>query len=115
MFMTNAAVVGSSRSPSGRASYFWIEGDSAGHVQSLILGAVLFNAAMVLDALGVLGDLLSGQRIMLQRVFERVRRMSWSSAWSRRTTSRAVRPSGSPPRRQAGRHRDDRGREAVRL
>jgi hypothetical protein len=44
-------------------------------VQSLILGAVLFNAAMVLAALGVLGDLLSGQRITLQRIFERVRRV----------------------------------------
>jgi glycosyltransferase involved in cell wall biosynthesis len=53
----------------------WIGGDGRGHVQSLILGAVLFNAAVVLAALGVIGDLLSGQRIMLQRVFERVRRV----------------------------------------
>jgi len=53
----------------------WIGGSGAGHVQSLILGAVLFNAAMLLAALGVMGDLLSGQRIMLQRVFERVRRI----------------------------------------
>ncbi|MEA2142247.1 MAG: hypothetical protein QOI64_677 [Solirubrobacteraceae bacterium] len=52
-----------------------ITGDGGGHIQSLILGAVLFNAAVVLAALGVLGDLLSGQRIMLQRVFERVRRI----------------------------------------
>ena len=53
----------------------WITGSGAGHVQSLILGAVLFNAAVVLAALGVIGDLLSGQRIMLQRIFERVRRI----------------------------------------
>ena len=59
----------------GRFAYFFLQGDGAGHVQSLILGAVLFNAAMVLAALGVLGDLLSGQRIMLQRIFERVRRV----------------------------------------
>ena len=44
-------------------------------MQSLILGAVLFNAAVVLAALGIIGDLLSGQRIMLQRTFERVRRL----------------------------------------
>ena len=44
-------------------------------MQSLILGAVLFNAAVVLAALGIIGDLLSGQRIMLQRIFERVRRL----------------------------------------
>jgi hypothetical protein len=30
---------------------------------------------MVLAALGVLGDLLSGQRITLQRIFERIRRV----------------------------------------
>jgi glycosyltransferase involved in cell wall biosynthesis len=60
----------------GRWAYFAIfEGDSAGHVQSLILGAVLFNAAMVLAALGVLGDILAAQRTMTQRVYERVRRI----------------------------------------
>jgi glycosyltransferase involved in cell wall biosynthesis len=50
-------------------------GGVAGHVQSLIFGAVLFNAAMLLGALGVIGDILSAQRIMLQRTFERVRRI----------------------------------------
>ncbi len=50
-------------------------GGVAGPVQSLIFGAVLFNAAMLLGALGVIGDLLSAQRIMLQRTFERVRRI----------------------------------------
>ena len=54
----------------------WIfNGDSSGHVQSLILGAVLFIAAVQLFALGVIGDLLAGQRVMTQRVFERVRRV----------------------------------------
>ena len=53
----------------------WVQGDGAGHVQSLIFGAVLFNAAVVMAALGVIGDLLAGQRIMTQRVFEKVRRI----------------------------------------
>jgi glycosyltransferase involved in cell wall biosynthesis len=54
----------------------WIlNGDSSGHVQSLILGAVLFIAAVQLLALGVIGDLLASQRVMTQRVFERVRRV----------------------------------------
>jgi glycosyltransferase involved in cell wall biosynthesis len=54
----------------------WVlNGDSSGHVQSLILGAVLFIAAVQLFALGVIGDLLAGQRVMTQRVFERVRRV----------------------------------------
>ena len=54
----------------------WIvNGDGSGHIQSLILGAVLFIAALQLFALGVIGDLLAGQRVMTQRVFERVRRV----------------------------------------
>ncbi|HET9676325.1 MAG TPA: glycosyltransferase family 2 protein, partial [Solirubrobacterales bacterium] len=54
----------------------WIfNGDNSGHIQSLILGAVLFIAAVQLFALGVIGDLLAGQRVMTQRVFERVRRV----------------------------------------
>jgi glycosyltransferase involved in cell wall biosynthesis len=46
-----------------------------GHIQSLIAGAVLFIAAMVLGALGVIGDLLDAQRMISQRTFERVRRI----------------------------------------
>jgi glycosyltransferase involved in cell wall biosynthesis len=61
--------------PFGRFVWAYIDGDGAGHVQSLIFGAVLFNAAVVLAALGVIGDLLYGQRIMVQRIFERVRRI----------------------------------------
>ncbi len=46
-----------------------------GHIQSLIAGAVLFNAAMLLGSLGVIGDLLDAQRTLSQRTFERVRRI----------------------------------------
>ena len=54
----------------------WIfNGEGNGHIQSLILGAVLFIVAVQLFALGVIGDLLAGQRVMTQRVFERVRRV----------------------------------------
>jgi glycosyltransferase involved in cell wall biosynthesis len=54
----------------------WVfNGNSSGHIQSLILGAVLFIVAIQLFALGVIGDLLAGQRVMTQRVFERVRRV----------------------------------------
>ena len=58
-----------------RFAYFYLSGEGKGHVQSLILGAVLFNAAMVLAALGVIGDLMAAQRTMAQRTFERVRRI----------------------------------------
>jgi glycosyltransferase involved in cell wall biosynthesis len=53
----------------------YAQGHGSGHVQSLILGAVLFNAGVVVAALGVIGDLLSAQRSMIQRTHERVRRI----------------------------------------
>jgi glycosyltransferase involved in cell wall biosynthesis len=53
----------------------YIGGDGAGHVQSLILGSVLFVAAMLLAALGIIGDLLAAQRILTQRLLEHTRRI----------------------------------------
>lgn len=54
----------------------WIfYGDRDGNLQSLLLGAVLFIVSMQLFALGIIGDLLASQRVMTQRVFERVRRV----------------------------------------
>jgi hypothetical protein len=58
-----------------RFTVAYAEGNGKGHVQSLILGAVLFIAAVVLFALGVIGDLLAAQRVMTQKTFERVRRI----------------------------------------
>src|SRR5437870_3983911 len=58
-----------------RFTVAYIAGNGKGHVQSLILGAVLFIAAVVLWALGVIGDLLAAQRVMTQKTFERVRRI----------------------------------------
>jgi glycosyltransferase involved in cell wall biosynthesis len=54
---------------------YFAEGHGRGHIQSLILGAVLFNAAMLLGSLGVIGDLLDAQRTLSQRTLERVRRI----------------------------------------
>ena len=77
VFMSLAAIVGlAAMIIWARYAYFYVfEDDGAGHVQSLILGAVLFNAAMLLAAMGVIGDILSANSTMVQRVFERVRRI----------------------------------------
>jgi glycosyltransferase involved in cell wall biosynthesis len=58
-----------------RFAVAYAEGNGKGHVQSLILGAVLFIAAIVLWALGVIGDLLAAQRAMTQKTYERIRRI----------------------------------------
>jgi hypothetical protein len=60
----------------GRFLWFLlVDGEGSGHVQSLILGAVLFIAAVQLAALGVVGDILAGMRVLQQRTLERVRRV----------------------------------------
>ena len=58
----------------------WIlHGDRSGHIQSLILGAVLFLASVQMFALGIIGEALAGQRVIAQRIFERVRRLELES------------------------------------
>ena len=77
VFMTAAALLGLvAMAIWGRFAYFYvIEDEGSGHVQSLILGAVLFIAAVQLAALGILGDVLAGSRVTQQRILERVRRV----------------------------------------
>ena len=58
-----------------RFAYFYFSGEGQGHIQSLILGATLFIVAVQLAALGVIGDILAGSRVLQQRVLERVRRV----------------------------------------
>jgi glycosyltransferase involved in cell wall biosynthesis len=56
--------------------YDWIaNGNRVGHLQSIVLGGVLFVAAIQVFALGVLADLISAHRIVSQRTLERVRRI----------------------------------------
>jgi glycosyltransferase involved in cell wall biosynthesis len=57
------------------AWFYIVEGEGKGHVQSLILGAVLFIAAVQLAALGIVGDILAAGRVLQQRTLERVRRV----------------------------------------
>jgi glycosyltransferase involved in cell wall biosynthesis len=75
-------------------------GGRAGHIQSLIAGAVLFNTAVVLGALGVIGDLLDAQRTISQRTFERVRRIELKLGVEP-SHYEAGAPRDEPPSRQA--------------
>jgi glycosyltransferase involved in cell wall biosynthesis len=100
-----------------RFFYYVLQGDSGGHVQSLILGGMLFNAALLLGALGVIGDMLSGQRTMLQRTFERVRRIELELGVPPSHYEPGARPTGQEATTgaRAGRRGSTEEREAVRL
>jgi glycosyltransferase involved in cell wall biosynthesis len=77
VFLIAAAILGlASLAIFGRFGYFYfVEDEGSGHVQSLIVGAVLFIAAVQLAALGILGDILASSRVTQQRILERVRRV----------------------------------------
>jgi hypothetical protein len=54
----------------------WVRwGDRSGHLQSIILGGVLWMAAVQVFALGVIADLVAANREVTQRALERVRRI----------------------------------------
>lgn len=53
----------------------FIQGEGEGHVQSVVLGSMLFVIAVQLAALGVIGDLLASNRVLIQRALERTRRI----------------------------------------
>ncbi len=55
--------------------WFFVEDEGSGHIQSLILGSTMFIVAVQFVALGVLGDILAGSRVLQQRILERVRRV----------------------------------------
>lgn len=52
-----------------------MNGHRDGHLQSVILGATFFMAAVQVFALGVLADLITAHREVTQRTLERVRRL----------------------------------------
>ncbi len=60
----------------GRFAWFYFtEPAPTGHVQSLIVGAVLLVFAAQLAVLGVLGDLLRANRVLTERTLHRVRKV----------------------------------------
>jgi glycosyltransferase involved in cell wall biosynthesis len=76
VFLAAAAVVGLiAMGVWGRFLVLFIQGEGEGHVQSVVLGAMLFVVAVQLAALGVIGDLLANNRVLIQRALERTRRI----------------------------------------
>ncbi len=58
-----------------RFLYFWAVGDGAGHVQSLILGGVFLVIGFMTFLIGLVADLISFNRQLLEMVLEKMRRL----------------------------------------
>ena len=82
----------------------FLTGHGQGHVQSVVLGSMLFVVAVQLAALGVIGDLLAANRVLIQRTLERTRRIelklgvepSHYEPGERRTGPRGRAPADAP-------------------
>lgn len=61
--------------PVVRFLYYWANGDGDGHVQSLTLGGVLLVMGMMTLLIGVVADLISFNRQLIEMVLEKLRRL----------------------------------------
>jgi glycosyltransferase involved in cell wall biosynthesis len=69
------AVFGGGLAVSLRFVYFYLVGEGLGHVQSLIFAAVLLIVGFQIALIGLLADVISGNRKLLEDLLYRVRRM----------------------------------------
>ena len=57
---------------------FWIvDGTTAGHVQSLLVGSILAVASLLSAALGVISDLLRTDRVLLEDQLQRIKEIQY--------------------------------------
>jgi glycosyltransferase involved in cell wall biosynthesis len=63
--------------PSARFLFFYLAGKGAGHIQSLIMAAIFFIIGFQVLVLGLLGDLISQNRKLIEETLLRVRRMEF--------------------------------------
>jgi Glycosyltransferases involved in cell wall biogenesis len=61
-----------------RFMYFYISGDGSGHIQSLILGALLLGSGFFLGITGLLADLISVNRRLLEDIDYRLKKIELS-------------------------------------
>ena len=79
---------------SARFLYFYFTGNGAGHVQSLLLAAVLMIVGFQVMLIGLVADVISANRKLLEDILYRVRSMeaptSVSSARSSPPSPRSI-------------------------
>jgi hypothetical protein len=63
--------------PSGRFLFFYLSGKGGGHIQSLIMAAIFFIIGFQVLVLGLLGDVISQNRKLIEETLLRVRHMEF--------------------------------------
>ena len=70
-----------------RFLWFWIEGDSEGHIQSLVLGGALLIMGTLTVIMSLLADMIGTNRKLLETTLAHVRRLEESNAATRADSS----------------------------
>jgi hypothetical protein len=74
VFLTAALVFFlASMVPFARFVYFFVSGEAGGHVQSLIFGLVLFFTSGFLTTVGILSELISANRKLIEEALKIIR------------------------------------------
>ena len=66
-----------------RFLWFWTQGDSGGHIQSLVIGGALLVLGTLVAIMGVLADLVAANRKLLEETLARTRKLEDLIAASR--------------------------------
>ncbi|MBK1649800.1 glycosyltransferase [Rhabdochromatium marinum] len=77
-FFLGVLLIGLGLLPILRFLFFYLQGDGAGHIQSLQLGGVLLLIGVFAWLIGLVADLISFNRQLLEMTLERVRRLELS-------------------------------------
>jgi glycosyltransferase involved in cell wall biosynthesis len=72
-----------------RFIYYYVTGDGAGHIQSLILAALLMGSGFFLVVVGMLADLMAVNRKLLEEIKCRVRKLESERGAAEQTGERA--------------------------
>jgi glycosyltransferase involved in cell wall biosynthesis len=85
--------------PMLRFIWFYLNGDGAGHIQSLIIGGVLIILGVIAIMLGAVADLIGRNRSLLEQTLERVRTLESAIA---KSEAKAVGDKAAVRKRRAG-------------
>lgn len=86
-----------------RFMWFYIQGDGAGHVQSLVIGGALLVLGTLVAILGMVADLIAANRKLIEENLARTRALEDRIAELQRASQAPALPSGIQP--EAGRKR----------
>ena len=81
-----ASVLGSV--PIARFLWFWLQGEGAGHLQSLVLGSAVVILGLLISMLGLLADLIGTNRRLIEAALQKIGRLE--QEWAQNLTSGSV-------------------------